>query len=75
MHPSLLKHLENNRIVVGEDLTSIAASPSHFQNLLGGLTGVVHTAEEASTLINGYCMTGDSLLKMLAIVYRYYCND
>lgn len=70
MHPSLLKHLESNRIVVGDDLNSIATSPRHFQQLLGGLTGVVRSPTEAAQLIDGYCMTGDSLLKMLAIVYR-----
>ena len=70
MHPSLLKHLENNRIVVGDDLMSVASSPRHFQDLLGGLTGVIRSADEAGAVIEGYCMTGDSLLKMLAIVYR-----
>lgn len=70
MHPSLLKHLENNRIVVGDDLVSLASSPQHFQNILGGLTGVIRSPAEAASMIDGYCMTGDSLLKMLAIVYR-----
>lgn len=74
MHPSLLKHLENNRIIVGDDLTSIASSPRHFQKILGGLTGVVRSDADATSLIDGYCMTGDSLLKMLAIVYRIRCG-
>lgn len=74
MHPSLLKHLENNRIVVGDDLLSVRATPQHFQDILGGLTGVVRSTSEAGSLIDGYCMTGDSLLKMLAIVYRVRCG-
>ncbi len=76
MHPSLLKHLESNKIIVGEDLSSLASNnsstgiSSRYCDILGGLTGVRRSVEEASNLIDGYCLTGDSLLKMLAIAYR-----
>ena len=54
MHPSLLKHLESNRIVVGEDLASRDnVVPARFNELLGGLTGVQRSPAEASVLNEG----------------------
>ena len=76
MHPGLLAHLERNEINVGENLDQLS-SDSKFHTILGALTGVYRTMEEASLLLKGndnYCLTGDNLLKMLAIYARLRCG-
>ncbi len=71
MHPGLLSHLQQNNINVGEDLDSLS---SRFEFVLRSLTGV--SSEEGTKLFanRGYCLTGDSLLKMLAIFVRVRCG-
>ena len=72
MHPNLLRNLEQNRIDVGEDLNAL--NDRYFE-ILSALTEVVRTREEAAQLMGGkYSMTGDSLLKMLAIYVRIRCG-
>jgi hypothetical protein len=72
MHPSLLRHLQQNNIVVGEELTSLGA---RHQTILQSVTGVVRSKQETKELMGGkYCLTGDNMLKMLAIYYRVRCG-
>ena len=72
MHPGLLNHLKKNGINVGEDLDQL--SPK-FYEILAALTEVKKTEEEAKNIMGGkYCLTGDSLLKMLAIFARLRCG-
>ena len=72
MHPRLLEHLKENKINVGEDLNTVNAK---FHEILGSLTGVYLSLDQASKIMGGnYCLTGDSLLKMLAIFVRSRCG-
>jgi hypothetical protein len=47
IHPVLLKHLEDNRINVGEDLKNL--NENHW-NILGELTGVKRSREEINNV-------------------------
>ena len=68
MHPNLLEFLEQNRINVGESLNELS---SRHHEILGALTEVYRSADESKNLMEGhYCLTGDNLLKMLAIFIR-----
>ena len=71
MHPGLLKHLEQNRINVGAELEQLS---SQHEQILSSLTGVKRSKAEADKLLSGYCLTGDSLMKMLAIFVRVRCG-
>ena len=72
MHPGLLAHLQENNINVGENLNKLS---SRFHEVLSALTEVPKTEDEAKQLLDGkYCLTGDSLLKMLAIFARLRCG-
>eukprot|EP00435_Cladocopium_sp_Y103_P073049 s100_g42.t1 len=72
MHPGLLQLLERNRVSVGESLDALTADHT---KVLGCLTGVDRTATEAAQLLDGkYCLTGDAVLKMLAIFVRMRCG-
>lgn len=72
MHPGLKAYLLKNRINIGEDLNRL--NERHHQ-VLSSLTEVQRTREEADSLMKGgYCLTGDSLLKMLAIFVRVRCG-
>lgn len=72
MHAGLLSYLEDNKINVGENLTELNA---RFHEILSSLTEVSKTREQASDLMGGnYCLTGDALLKMLAIFVRIRCG-
>lgn len=56
MHPGLLQLLERNKVSVGESLDALTADHT---KVLGCLTGVDRTAEEALKLLDGkYCLTG-----------------
>lgn len=73
MNPALIKFLELNKIVVGEDLHR--ASTKKYLELLCALTNVSRTEEEASKLMGGrFAITGDALLKFLAIFMRLRCG-
>ena len=68
MHPNLLSFLKQNRFTVGESLDQI--SQKHGL-ILGALTEVHREGEDAKNVGGGgYCLTGDNLLKMLAIFIR-----
>eukprot|EP00339_Tiarina_fusa_P012556 CAMPEP_0117006680 /NCGR_PEP_ID=MMETSP0472-20121206/6824_1 /TAXON_ID=693140 ORGANISM="Tiarina fusus, Strain LIS" /NCGR_SAMPLE_ID=MMETSP0472 /ASSEMBLY_ACC=CAM_ASM_000603 /LENGTH=1949 /DNA_ID=CAMNT_0004708219 /DNA_START=485 /DNA_END=6331 /DNA_ORIENTATION=+ len=72
MHPGLLNHLQQNRINVGEDLDSLNGE---FHKILSSVTEVKRSANAGKALLDGkYCLTGDSLLKMLAIFARLRCG-
>jgi hypothetical protein len=72
MHPGLMRHLQQNHINVGSDLDQLGAS---LGVILGSLTDVQRTPAEAASLLGGrYCLTGDSLMKMLAIYVRVRCG-
>merc|ERR1739848_53321 len=72
MHPGLLSYLKKNNINVGEDLDILS---NRFQDVLSALTGVNHSSDYINTIMNGnYCLTGDNLLKMLAIYSRLRCG-
>eukprot|EP00913_Durusdinium_trenchii_P029272 g27439.t1 len=72
MHPGLLQLLERNRVSVGESLDALSADHT---KVLGCLTGVNRTLADAATLLDGkYCLTGDAVLKMLAIFVRMRCG-
>ena len=72
MHPHLLAHLRANGVKVGEGLAALNA---RHHEVLGTLTGVCRTAKEAHAVLGGaYCITGDALLKMLAIHVRARCG-
>ena len=68
MHPNLLAFLEQNRINVGESLDTLS---SRHHEILGALTEVYRSASSSKGLMGGnYCLTGDNLLKMLAVFIR-----
>ena len=72
MHPGLLRHLLQNSINVGADLNEVGANHEH---ILGALTDINRSKAEAAMLMGGsYCLTGDSLMKMLAIYVRVRCG-
>ena len=72
MHPNLLRHLELNNIRVGQGLDELGAS---YHAVLSALTEVRRTPKQAAALMGGqYCLTGDNLLKMLAIFVRIRCG-
>ena len=72
MHPGLLEHLKTNKIEVGENLNRLS---TRFHEVLSALTEVKKTRQEAQAIMDGkYCLTGDSLLKMLAIFARLRCG-
>ncbi|CAE8647524.1 unnamed protein product [Polarella glacialis] len=72
MHPGLLQLLEKNGVRIGESLDALTADHTH---VLGCLTNVDHTAKEAAGLLGGhYCLTGDAVLKMLAVFVRMRCG-
>jgi len=56
----------------GESLSDF--NSKHY-GILAALTNVNRTQEEAQGLLGGtYCLTGDTLLKMLAIYLRIRCG-
>jgi hypothetical protein len=72
MHPNLLMQLEQNNINVGSPLEDLN---SKFVEILGMLTGKQRSKAEAGQLMKGdYAITGDNLLKMLAIYVRVRCG-
>lgn len=72
MHPGLLRHLQQNNINVGADLDQLG---SQYEQILGSLTDVRRSKADAAGLLGGrYCLTGDSLVKMLAIYVRVRCG-
>jgi len=73
MNPCLIKFLETNRITVGENLHS--ATTERYHKLLCALTNVKRKPSESSTLLGGrFAITGDALLKLLAVVTRIRCG-
>jgi len=89
MHPMLLRFLEGNGIVVGEQLEekpetiiqalnrgeSLASLNEKHYGILSALTNIYRSQEDAQGLLGGsYCLTGDTLLKMLAIYLRIKCG-
>ena len=71
MHPNLISHLEANLISVGEALDALNG---RFAEILSALTNISRTKAEASQLLPDYQLTGDALLKMLAIYVRVRCG-
>ncbi len=68
MHPGLLEFLDNNKMNVGESLDTL--NDRHYE-VLSSLTGIKRSKEEASKIMKGsFRLTGDGLLKMLAIFVR-----
>ena len=68
MHPTLMEFLKGNQVNIGESLDQLSA---RHHEILGALTEVYREAEEAKNVGGGnYCLTGDNLLKMLAIFIR-----
>ena len=76
MHPGLLSHLEKNEIQVGENLDLVGPKVTHHRfAVMGALTGVHHSFESASKLLGGqFNLTGDAMLKMLALLVRVRCG-
>ena len=89
MHPMLLRHLEMNNIAIGSHLDessrsiiqalqqgqSLDSFNEKFYGVLCTITNKFRTVAEASSLLGGkYCITSDSLLKMLAIFVRVRCG-
>jgi len=73
MHPLLLQHLTDNGITVGEDLNSMMSTS--LWDMLSSVTGVERKLKDASKIMDGnFCLTPDSLMKMLAIFYRVRCG-
>lgn len=53
----------------------LAAGLCRCLQILSGVTGVRHAKDMAGKLLGGnYCLTGDSMLKMLAIYVRVLCG-
>ncbi|KAJ9458845.1 hypothetical protein DIPPA_15027 [Diplonema papillatum] len=68
MHPDLLAFLENNDVEVG-------CPNKELYSMLSALTGVSRDAHVAAKLLGGtYCLTGDILLKILAVFVRSRCG-
>ena len=76
LHPLLVNHLHENRISIeggtGEEGQS---DSSRCWQLLSALTNIYKTDAERKEILGGsYCLTGDALLKILAIQYRVRCG-
>ncbi|CAE7897813.1 RNF213 [Symbiodinium microadriaticum] len=66
------RFVEEDCVSVGESLDALTADHT---KILGCLTGVDRSREEAAQLLDGkYCLTGDAVLKMLAIFVRLRCG-
>ena len=63
---------ENYGLVIGEDLDSLVKRHSQVLNIVTGNT--LSEAECAALLGGHYCITGDSVLKMIAIFVRIKCG-
>eukprot|EP00051_Salpingoeca_urceolata_P024164 m.421491 g.421491 ORF g.421491 m.421491 type:complete len:4954 (-) comp20197_c0_seq2:49-14910(-) len=64
----VLQEFSFNGMKIGEDLDKLERD---FSPVLSIITGVFRKQEEASALLDGrYCMTGDAILKMVAIFCR-----
>uniref|UniRef100_A0A7R9YCP3 Uncharacterized protein n=1 Tax=Pinguiococcus pyrenoidosus TaxID=172671 RepID=A0A7R9YCP3_9STRA len=72
MDPRFVAELQRYGISIGEDLNSLHKRHSQVLNII---TGNRRTEEECAQLLGGhYCMTGDSVLKMLAVFIRIRCG-
>eukprot|EP01062_Namystynia_karyoxenos_P054291 TRINITY_DN4457_c1_g1_i1.p1 TRINITY_DN4457_c1_g1~~TRINITY_DN4457_c1_g1_i1.p1 ORF type:complete len:3111 (+),score=983.00 TRINITY_DN4457_c1_g1_i1:397-9729(+) len=71
MHPLLLRRLEANGVDVGGGLHRI----EQHHDVLAALTNVTRDPAAAARLLGGtFCLTGDVVLKMLAVVVRVRCG-
>ncbi len=76
LHPSLVSHLHENNINIeggtGDDSES---DTGKCWNMLAALTNIYKSDSERKNILGGsYCLTGDALLKILAIQYRIRCG-
>ena len=68
----LIERFEENGITIGESLDSLNEG---FHEIISSLTEIERTKEEAEKLLDGsYCLTKDSVLKMLTIYARIRCG-
>ena len=68
----LIERFEQNGIMIGESLDSLNEG---FHEIISSLTEIERTKEEAEKLLDGsYCLTKDSVLKMLTIYARIRCG-
>ena len=76
LHPALVSHLNENHInIEGGTGEGLRADTTKCWQLLNDLTNISKTSEERNALLGGsFCLTGDALLKMLAIQYRIQCG-
>lgn len=89
MHPVLLKHLQTNHISIGEDLKVLSDKHWEILSALTGVSRTREEARTVSSdsriiavltstvvqlIDESFCLTGDSLLKILAIVSRCRCK-
>ena len=66
--PILFRELTTNQVNIGSSLNEVQGE---FHKLLGVVTGKIRSKAECGRLLGGkYCVTGDSVLKMIAIVLR-----
>lgn len=72
LHPRLVEVLERSGFKVG---TEIHKGSSHHHRIMCQLTGVTRDEAEAAKLVpGGFCLTGDGLLKLIAIYVRARCG-
>jgi hypothetical protein len=72
MHPLLMEYLTQNGVWVAEDVDSLNA---RHHEIISGLTGVTRSKRDADGLLGGrYVITGDTLIKMMAIFVRVRCG-
>lgn len=72
VHPGLWEHLEKKGLRVAEDIHRMGAP---HNEILCEITGVRHDGASASKLLaGGFCLTGDGLLKLLAVFVRAQCG-
>ena len=76
LHPLLVNHLRENHISIeGGTGEEDGSGGSRCWNLLAALTNKFKSEEEQKSILGGsYCLTGDALLKILAIQYRVRCG-
>jgi E3 ubiquitin-protein ligase RNF213 len=68
----LFTELQTNQVVIGGNLDEIRGS---FHEILGTVTGKFRTKAECESLLEGkFCVTGDAVLKMVAIFLRLKCG-
>ena len=75
MHPDVALLMERNGVSMGSDDAKRTGETFSYTDVLSKITEVHHPPYAAARLLKGrYVVTGDTLLKMVAIFVRLRCG-